>query len=72
VDQQLVGLTQEFNKVLWNDLDGAGIFEMVSKSYYPLKVPVEPQDVDFKAWVTRPLPPRCWFSAAPRASIPTW
>ena len=54
VDQQLVSLTQEFNKVLWGDLSGSGIFEMVSKSNYPLKVPAEPQDVDFTAWSTPP------------------
>jgi TolB protein len=54
VDQQLVTLTQEFNQVLWNDLDSAGIFEMVSKSNYPLKIPEEPLDVDFNAWSTPP------------------
>jgi TolB protein len=54
VDQQLVSLTQEFNQVLWNDLDEAGIFEMISKSNYPLKVPEEPLDVDFNAWSTAP------------------
>jgi TolB protein len=50
VDQQLVSLTQEFNQVLWGDLEEAGIFEMVSKSYYPTKNPEEPPDVDFNAW----------------------
>ncbi len=54
VDQQLVSLTQEFNQVLWNDLDNSGLFEMVSKSNYPLKVPEEPLDVDFNAWSTPP------------------
>jgi TolB protein len=54
VDQQLVSLTQEFNQVLWNDLDNAGIFEMVSKSYYPLKLPQEPEEVDFKSWAEPP------------------
>ncbi|HXW13461.1 MAG TPA: Tol-Pal system beta propeller repeat protein TolB [Terriglobia bacterium] len=54
VDQQLVSLTQEFNQVLWNDLDNAGIFEMVSKSNYPLKIPEEPLDVDFNAWSAAP------------------
>ena len=39
VDQELVSLTQEFNQVLGNDLDNAGIFDLVSKSYFPLKVP---------------------------------
>ena len=54
VDQQLVSLTQEFNQVLWSDLESAGIFEMISKSNYPLKVPEEPLDVDFNAWSTPP------------------
>ena len=54
VDQQLVSLTQEFNQVLWGDLSNAGIFEMVSKSNYPLKVPQEPLDVDFNAWSNPP------------------
>jgi len=54
VDQALVSLTQEFNQVLWNDLDNAGIFDMVSKSYYPLKPPQEPEEVDFKAWTASP------------------
>jgi TolB protein len=54
VDQQLVSLTQEFNQVLWRDLDDSGLFEMVSKSNYPLKVPEEPLDVDFNAWSAPP------------------
>jgi TolB protein len=49
-DPKLTSLTQEFNQVLWNDLDNAGIFQMVSRSLYPVKTPVEPSDVDFKAW----------------------
>ena len=49
-----MSLTQEFNQVLWSDLDDAGIFEMVSKSNYPFKVPEEPLDVDFNAWSTPP------------------
>lgn len=55
VDQRLVGLAQEFNQVLWSDLSDAGIFEMISKSYYPLKIPEEPLDVDFNAWSSPPV-----------------
>ncbi len=55
VDQQLVSLTQEFNQVVWNDLSNSGIFEMVSKSDYPLKAPEEPLDVDFNAWSGSPV-----------------
>jgi TolB protein len=29
-------LQKVFNDTLWNDLDNAGIFDMVSKSFYPL------------------------------------
>ena len=54
VDQTLVSLTQEFNQVLWNDLDKAGILDLVSKSYNPVKLPEEPLDVDFKAWTSPP------------------
>ena len=55
VDQSLVSLTKIFNEVLWNDLDNAGIFQMISKSYYPLKVPTEPLEVDFNAWSQDPV-----------------
>jgi TolB protein len=54
VDAELVRLTTEFNDVLRNDLDESGIFDMVSKSMYPIKVPIEPADVDFKAWSDPP------------------
>jgi TolB protein len=54
VDQQLVRLTREFNDVLHNDLDDSGIFDMVSKSMFPLKIPTEPGEVDFNAWTSPP------------------
>jgi TolB protein len=54
LDQPTVNLTQEFNQTLWNDLDNAGIFEMVSKSLYPLKVPQEPEEVIFNNWIDPP------------------
>jgi len=47
-------LLQEFNSVLWNDLDNAGIFDMVSKSFYPLEVPGNPGEVHFEAWNVLP------------------
>lgn len=28
-----------FNEVLWNDLDNCGVFELVSKSFYPVALP---------------------------------
>jgi TolB protein len=54
VDQALVSLTQEFNQVLWNDLDNAGIFDLVPKTSYPLKPPQEAADVIFKEWTDPP------------------
>ena len=53
-DPALITLTGEFNQVLRNDLDTAGIFDMVSKSMFPLKVPVTPADVNFKDWTDPP------------------
>jgi len=55
VDQALVNLTREFNDTLWNDLESAGIFEVVSKSYYPLKMPTEPEEVIFRNWSDPPV-----------------
>src|SRR6266478_1791301 len=43
-------LLKTFNDTLWNDLDNAGIFEMVSKSFYPLEAPGNPAEVRFEAW----------------------
>lgn len=54
-DQRLVSLTQVFNPVLWNDLDNAGIFDIISKSYYPLTPPQNPQDVVFNKWSDPPV-----------------
>src|SRR5689334_20593660 len=43
-----------FNDTLWNDLDNAGIFDMVSKSFYPLGQVGAPADVKFEAWNAPP------------------
>lgn len=53
-DPTLASLTQEFNQVLEGDLTNAGIFQMVSRSDFPVKTPVEPADVDFGAWSAPP------------------
>jgi TolB protein len=53
-DPRNAELLQEFNSVLWNDLDNAGIFDMVSKSFYPLDVPGSPAEVHFEAWNVLP------------------
>ena len=53
-DAQNPDLLKVFNDTLWNDLDNAGIFEMASKSFYPLAVPGNPADVKFDAWNAPP------------------
>ena len=47
-------LLKTFNDTLWNDLDNAGIFEMASKSFYPLGQIGAPADVKFDAWTAPP------------------
>ncbi|HEY7615912.1 MAG TPA: translocation protein TolB, partial [Terriglobales bacterium] len=47
-------LLKVFNETLWNDLDNAGIFDMVSKSFYPLGAVGTPADVKFEAWSNPP------------------
>lgn len=38
-------LAKVFDEVLWNDLDNAGLFELVSKSLYPKELPGRPDDL---------------------------
>ena len=48
-------LLKTFNETLWNDLDNAGIFDMVSKSFYPLATsPGTPAEVKFDGWSAPP------------------
>src|SRR5919108_5378409 len=47
-------LLKTFNETLWNDLDNAGIFEMVSKSFYPLQVPSNAQEMRIADWANPP------------------
>ncbi len=55
-------LLKTFNDTLWNDLDNAGIFDMASKSFYPLAQPGTPGEVKLDAWaIRRPMSP-CWHS----------
>lgn len=49
-DPQTSPLNTVFNQTLWNDLDNSGIFEMVSKSFYPLQTPGAPGDINLNAW----------------------
>jgi len=53
-DPQNTALLKTFNDTLWNDLDNAGIFDMVSKSFYPLGQVGAPADVKFDTWVAPP------------------
>ena len=48
-------LLRTFNDTLWNDLTNAGIFDMVSKSFYPLGQIGAPGDVKFDAWGQAPV-----------------
>ena len=53
-DPQTQPLNAVFNQVLWNDLDNAGIFEMVAKSFYPVGTPGAPNDMRLDAWGNPP------------------
>lgn len=43
-----------FNETLWNDLDNAGIFDLVAKSFYPVEVPAQPSQMKLEAWNQQP------------------
>src|SRR5881275_2288622 len=47
-------LLRTFNDVLFSDLNSAGIFDVVSKSFYPLQTPGNPSEVNFDAWGNPP------------------
>jgi TolB protein len=53
-DSKNTDLLKTFNDTLWTDLDNAGIFDMVSKSFYPLEAPGNPAEVRFEAWNAPP------------------
>ena len=53
-DPKNVELLKTFDDTLWNDLDNAGIFDMASKSFYPLGQVGSPADVKFEAWGAPP------------------
>jgi TolB protein len=54
-DPKNTELLKAFNDTLFNDLDNAGIFDMVSKSFYPLEVPGNPAEVRLDAWSNAPV-----------------
>ena len=47
-------LSTAFSVTLWNDLQAAGIFDMVSPSFYPLANPGTPQEVNLGQWSDPP------------------
>src|SRR5271154_986964 len=53
-DAAIASLLQTFNTTLFNDLDNAGIFDMVSKSFYPLEQPGSPNEMKLEAWNVPP------------------
>src|SRR6266446_6988799 len=53
-DPKNAELLKVFNETLWNDLENAGIFDMVSKSFYPLGQVGTPADVKFESWSAAP------------------
>ncbi len=50
--------TRVFNEVLWSDLNNAGIFDLVSKSFYPPAIPGRREDLlvpgAMSAWASPP------------------
>jgi TolB protein len=53
-DAQSTPLNKTFNAVLFNDLSQAGIFDMVSKSFYPLAAIGGPADAHLDVWAAPP------------------
>src|SRR5208337_4258593 len=53
-DQQSAPLDRTFDEVLFNDLSQAGIFDIVSKSFYPLGAVGAPGDVHLDQWAAPP------------------
>ncbi|MBI4463728.1 MAG: Tol-Pal system beta propeller repeat protein TolB [Acidobacteria bacterium] len=50
-----ISLRQVFDDVLWNDLDYAGIFDLASRSFYPLSLPSRPDEVKAEEWTRPPV-----------------
>ena len=55
-DPKNTDLLKTFNDTLFNDLDNAGIFDLVSKSFYPLQVPGQPTELKAADWSASPAP----------------
>lgn len=48
-------MMKAFNDTLWYDLDNAGIFTLVAKSFYPVQNPGFPNEVNLKTWDNPPI-----------------
>lgn len=48
-------LLKAFDDTLWNDLDNAGLFTMVAKSFYPVQTPGFPNEVNLGTWGNAPI-----------------
>jgi TolB protein len=53
-DPQTGPLNTVFNQTLWNDLENAGIFDIVAKSFYPVQPPGQPSQVNVSVWGSPP------------------
>jgi TolB protein len=49
------GLKQTFDSVLFNDLQNAGVFDLVSKSLQPQSTPGTPQEMHLDEWTAAPV-----------------
>ncbi len=53
-DAQTPALKATFDSTLFNDLQNAGIFDMVSKSFSPQVTPGSPQEINLTQWASDP------------------
>jgi TolB protein len=53
-DAQAATLKATFDSTLFNDLQTAGVFDMVSKSFNPQGLPGSPQEINLSQWSTDP------------------
>ena len=53
-DPQTLPLKRVFDETLYRDLDNAGIFDMVSKSFNPRGTPGSPQEIQLASWAAEP------------------
>jgi TolB protein len=54
-DPQTTSLKATFDSTLFSDLQNAGIFDMVSKSFNPQGTPGSPQEINLPQWSTDPV-----------------